>query len=86
VLQTIYNNQLQSLNNRLTLTIAYLTIIGTAILVPNTLATVMGNSVFDIGPKDLGWYLVMMIGSTGIATWLTYWWVKKRGLITSKMD
>ena len=86
VLQSIYNNQLQSLNNRLALLMTYLTIIGTAVLVPNTLATIMGNSVFDIGPKDLWWYLIMMIGATAAATWLVYWWVKKRGWIPKKMD
>jgi magnesium transporter len=86
VLQSIYNNQLQNLNNRLALLMSYLTIIGTAVLVPNTLATMLGNSVFDIGPKDLGWYLALMIGSTVIATGLVYWWVKRRGWIPKKMD
>ena len=86
VLQTIYNNQLQNLNNRLALLMTYLTIIGTAVLVPNTLATALGNSVFDIGPKDLWWYLVLMIGSTVLATGLVYWWVRKRGWIPRKMD
>jgi len=86
VLQSIYNNQLQNLNNRLALLMSYLTIIGTAVLVPNTLATMLGNSVFDIGPKDLGWYLVLMIGSTVVATGLVYWWVKRRGWIPKKME
>jgi magnesium transporter len=86
VLQSIYNNQLQNLNNRLALLMTYLTIIGTAVLVPNTLATMLGNSVFDIGPKDLRWYLVLMIGSTVLATGLVYWWVRRRGWIPRKMD
>lgn len=86
VLQSIYNNQLQSLNNRLALLMTYLTIIGTAVLVPNTLATMMGNSVFDIGTKDLWWYLIMMIGSTIVATGLVYWWVRRQGWIPRKMD
>ena len=86
VLQSIYNNQLQSLNNRLALLMTYLTIIGTAVLVPNTLATIMGNSVFSVGPKDLWWYLLMMIGATVAATWLVYYWVKKKGWIPRKMD
>ncbi|MFH1054496.1 MAG: CorA family divalent cation transporter [Candidatus Altiarchaeota archaeon] len=42
VLQTIYNNQLQMLNNRLAFLATWLAIIGTAILVPNTLATIYG--------------------------------------------
>src|SRR3989338_9746880 len=41
VLQSIYNNQLQVLNNKLAMVVTYLTIIGTAVLVPNTIATVM---------------------------------------------
>lgn len=86
VLQSIYNNQLQNLNNRLALLMSYLTIIGTAVLVPNTLATMLGNAVFDIGPKDLGWYLALMIGSTVVATGLVYWWVKRRGWIPKKME
>jgi magnesium transporter len=86
VLQSIYNNQLQNLNNRLALLMTYLTIIGTAVLVPNTLATMMGNAVFSIGPRDLGWYLVLMIGSTVIATGLVYWWVKRQGWLPKKMD
>ncbi len=84
-LQTIYSNQLQNLNNRLALLMTYLTIIGTAVLVPNTLATMLSNAVFDIGPKDIGWYLVLMIGSTVVATGLVYWWVRRQGWIPRKM-
>lgn len=86
VLQSIYNNQLQSLNNRLALLMTYLTIIGTAVLVPNTLATMLGNAVFNIGPGDLWWYLILMVGSTVVATFLVYMWVKKQGWIPKKMD
>ncbi len=86
VLQSIYNNQLQNLNNRLALLMTYFTIIGTAVLVPNTLATILGNTVFDIGPKDLGWYLALMIGSTVVAAGLVYWWVRRRGWIPRRMD
>ncbi len=85
-LQSIYNNQLQSVNNRLSYVITYLTILGTAILVPNTLATILSNPVFDIGPKDQIWYWPLMIGATALATFLVYWWVRKRGLIPKKMD
>lgn len=86
VLQTIHNNELQNLNNRLALLMTYLTIIGTAVLVPNTLATILGNSVFSIGPEGLGWYLALMIGSTVVATLLVYLWVRKLGWIPKKMD
>jgi magnesium transporter len=86
VLQSIYNNQLQLLNNRLSLVITYLTIIGTAFLVPNTIATIMGNSLFELGPGDKGWYIALMIGSTIVSTLLAYWWVKKRGWLPGKKD
>lgn len=86
VLQSIYNNQLQNLNNRLALVLTYLTIIGTAVLVPNTLATMLGNAVFDIGPKDLGWYLALMIGSTVAATIASYWFVRRKGWLPKKPD
>jgi magnesium transporter len=86
VLQSIYNNQLQSLNNRLALLMTYLTIIGTAVLVPNTIATMLGNSVFNIGPGDMWWYLILMVGSTALATWLVYRWVKRKGWLPKKID
>lgn len=86
VLQSIYNNQLQVLNNRMALIMTYLTVLGTAVLVPNTLATIFGNSAFAMGPDDLIWYIPLIIISTVVATWLTFWWVKKRGWIPRKMD
>jgi magnesium transporter len=84
VLQSIYNNQLQNLNNRLALIMTYLTIIGTAVLVPNTLATILGS--FNVGVEDLFWYIPLMVGSTVLATWVVYYWVKKRGWIPGKLD
>jgi magnesium transporter len=86
VLQSIYNNQLQSLNNRLMLFTTYLTIVGTAVLVPNTIATVMGNSAFAMDPGDRWWYILLIIGSTLLSTALVYWWVRKKGWIPRKMD
>jgi magnesium transporter len=84
VLQSIYNNQLQALNNRMAMVMTYLTIIGTAVLVPNTLATILGNSAFEMGPKDIGWYWALLVGSTVVATALAYWWVKRRGWLPKK--
>ena len=81
VLQSIYNNQLQVLNNRLALVVGWLTLLGTAVLVPNTLATVFGNAAFEMGPEDKGWFSVLLIASTVFSTWLAYWWVKKKGLL-----
>jgi magnesium transporter len=85
VLQSIYNNQLQALNNRMAMVMTYLTIIGTAVLVPNTLATILSNSAFAMEPKDVGWYWALLVGSTVVATALAYWWVKRRGWLPKKV-
>jgi magnesium transporter len=86
VMQSIYNNQLQILNNKLALLVAYLTVIGTAVLVPNTLATALSNPAFQMGPQDAGWYSALLVGSTLISTLVAYWWVKSKGLLPSKAD
>ena len=86
VLQSIYNNQLQVLNNKLAMVVTYLTIIGTAVLVPNTIATVMSSSAFALGPQDAGWYLAFLTISTIIAIAVSYIWVKKMGWIPQKPD
>jgi magnesium transporter len=86
VLQSIYNNQLQILNNRLALVMTWLTILGTAVLVPNTLATVFSNPAFNMGPQDKTWYSLLLIFSTIFATWAAYWWIKKKGLMPFKVD
>ena len=86
VLQTIYNNQLQTLNNRLALVMTWLTILGTAVLVPNTLATVFSNSAFSMGPEDRVWYILFLIIMTIISTWVSYWWIKKKGLFPFRID
>ncbi|MCE8422301.1 MAG: hypothetical protein J5U17_04570 [Candidatus Methanoperedens sp.] len=86
VLQSIYNNQLQILNNRLALVMTWLTVLGTAVLVPNTLATVFSNPAYNMGPQDRIWYSVLIVGSTVIATWASYWWIKKKGLMPERID
>jgi magnesium transporter len=86
VMQSIYNNQLQGLNNRIALVMTYLTIVGTAVLVPNTIATVLGNSVFDITPGDRWWYLIMMVGATAVSTFGVWWWIKRMGWLPKKPD
>lgn len=86
VLQSIYNNQLQILNNRLAFVMTWLTILGTAVLVPNTLATIFSNPAFNMGPDDKIWYSILLIVSTIVATWLAYWWVKKKGLLPFRTE
>ena len=86
VLQSIYNNQLQVLNNRMAMIMTYLTILGTAVLVPNTLATVFGNTAFAMTPGDRGWYVTLLVGSTILATGLAFWWARRSGWFPKKMD
>ena len=85
VIQSIYNNQLQVLNNKLAMLVAYLTVIGTAVLVPNTIATAMSSPAFNLTPQDEGWYLALLIGSTIISTAVAYWWVKAKGLLPDQV-
>ncbi|MCX8197184.1 MAG: CorA family divalent cation transporter [Candidatus Micrarchaeota archaeon] len=80
VLQSLYNNQLQILNNKLSMVVAYLTIIGTAVLVPNTLGTVLGPP-FSWTEQDIGWYSALMIGSTVISTIISWVAIDKLGFL-----
>lgn len=86
VLQSIYNNQLQLTNNRITMIITYLTLVGTAILVPNTLATILANTAFDMTPDDMGWYVALLVGSTVVSTGAVYWWMKRSNLFQRRVD
>ena len=86
VMQSIYNNQLQLLNNRLAMLVGYLTIIGTALLVPNTIATVASGPFFEFGPKDEIWYIGVLIISTILATVVAWFVVRKMGLLPKSPD
>jgi len=81
VLQTIYNNQLQAMNNRIALLMTYLTVLGTAVLVPNTLATILSNSAFAMTEKDTGWYITLLVVATLISTILAFLWVRNFGIM-----
>jgi len=75
VMQSIYNNQLQNLNNRFALVTAYLTVLGTAFLVPNTIATIAGSGIMGGTMGEQWWYLPLLILSTVIATLASFLWV-----------
>ncbi|HEY3422827.1 MAG TPA: CorA family divalent cation transporter, partial [Methanocellaceae archaeon] len=82
VMQSIYNNQLQTLNNRFALVTAYLTVLGTAALVPNTIATIAGSGIFMDGHAQPVWYVPLLVISTVAATaasllWVMHVWKKK---------
>jgi len=86
VLQGIYNNQLQIINNRMALVLTWMTILGTAFLVPNTIATAMGNTAYNLQPSDAGWYTGMLVASTAIATAGAWVILKWKGLLPKKVD
>ena len=78
---TISNNRLTVLNNRFAKLVAYLTLIGTVLLIPNTMATMLGNSVWVFGPESMGVYLTLFIGATVVGTIVMWYWMKKSGLL-----
>lgn len=83
VLQSIYNNQLQQLNNRLAMVVAWLTILGTVILVPNTIATLLGPITSYSGQAFWN-YLIGAAVLTGGATFMSWRYVRRQGLIVVK--
>jgi magnesium transporter len=86
VLQGIYNNQLQIINNRMALVLTWATILGTAFLVPNTIATALGNTAYDLKPSDAWWYSIMLILSMVVSTLFSWWFLKKKGLLPETVD
>jgi len=85
VLQTIYNNQLQILNNRLAFIATWLGILATAGLVPNTLATIFGiGKINDL--IDWPMILFILISSTLLCTYLMYLLFKKKKWLTQKLE
>jgi magnesium transporter len=78
VMQSIYNNQLQQLNNRMSFVITWLTVLGTAVLVPNTLATVFGAWPGGTPIADPRAYFAVMAGSTLVSTIAAWLWVRRR--------
>lgn len=75
VMQSIYNNQLQTMNNRFALVTAYLTVLGTAALVPNTIATIAGSGVMEGTMAAQWWYIPMLVATTVTATLVSLLWV-----------
>ncbi len=78
---TIANNQLTKMNNRFAMLAAYLAIVGTALLIPNTIATMLGNSVWVYGPSDFGLYITLIIGATIVGSLIMWFWIKRQDLL-----
>ena len=84
VLQSIYNNQLTILNNRMASIAIWLAILGTAFIVPNTIATILGTAIGE----HLEWYTQLwIIGiSTILSVIVAYWFVKQKGFLPPKVE
>jgi magnesium transporter len=67
------------------LVITWLTILGTAVLVPNTLATIFGFA-FGIDQSTLLWTMLVLVIATLNATLLAYWWVMRRVNLPANAD
>jgi magnesium transporter len=81
------NNRLTATNNRLTMLGAFLAILGAGFIVPNTIATVFSQTnIFTFSPKDMSWYIALILTSTVITLGLVYWWVRRIGLLPSISD
>lgn len=78
VLQSIYNNQLTMLNNRMSYVVSLFTVLGTAVLVPNTIATI-GPEAFGMNNRDPAWLasLGVLTLFSAVAAWvLTRRWLR----------
>jgi len=84
VLQSIYNNQLQVLNNKLAFVATWLAILGTAVLVPNTLATVFGIPTIA---EHFSWQAVavILVVSSILSGALMYWFMGRKGWIPDRI-
>ncbi|HUR68892.1 MAG TPA: CorA family divalent cation transporter [Candidatus Thermoplasmatota archaeon] len=81
VMQSIYNNQLAVLNNRMNFVITWLTVLGTAVLVPNTIATVFAAWPGGTPVTDPRVYLMIMLAATLASTLWAWMWVRRKAPI-----
>lgn len=73
ILQNVQGNLLQEMNNKIALVAAYMTVIGSVIFVPNTLATVLSSINSSAG--RLWWYTPLVAISTMGSTIIAFLWV-----------
>ena len=85
VLQALYSNQLMIVNNRMVLALTWMTVLGTSLLVPNTLATIFAYVIgldFDI----MIWSVLVIIMATATMSSLAYWWTKSWTVVPRSPD
>ena len=77
MLQTMFQANLQSVSNLMTSVLLWLTIFGTAILLPNTLATIFGIPYLPIDPSGNSWIWIaaLLVLSSVLGTWIVYYYV-----------
>jgi magnesium transporter len=71
-MQDYYQIRLLRMNNILSFASTWLGILGTIFLVPNTIATAMSASSFNLGPSDAWWYTILLVVSTIVSSIITY--------------
>jgi magnesium transporter len=85
VLQALYSNQLLIVSNRMVLALTWMTVLGTALLVPNTLATIFAYVIgldFDL----MIWSVLVIIMATATMSSLAYWWTKSWTVVPRSPD
>lgn len=84
-MQDYYNIHLLRFNNILSFVTTWLGVLGTMFLVPNTIATGMANSAFDLGPQDALWYTIMLVTATLVSCGLVYFAISRFWRLTMDM-
>lgn len=84
VLQSIYNNQLQILNNKMSMIAVWMGVLGAAFIVPNTIATVFGTPIAE--HVDWRTQLIILVLSTLFSGFLAYYIFRKKGLVPPKAE
>ena len=85
ILQALYANQLLMVNNRMILAFTWITVLGTALLVPNTLATIFGYALF-LDFDLMIWSLAVILLATATMSTLAYWWTKSWTVVPRSPD
>ncbi|MGD0816969.1 MAG: CorA family divalent cation transporter [Methanomassiliicoccales archaeon] len=85
VLQALYNNQLLIINNRMVLALTWMAVLGTALLVPNTLATIFSYAI-GLDFTLMIWSLLVILMATTTMSALAYWWTKSWTVVPRSPD
>jgi Mg2+ and Co2+ transporter CorA len=81
-MQDYYQIRLVRMNNVLSFASTWLGILGTIFLVPNTLATAMSVSSYNLGPGDAWWYTILLIVATALSSVATFLVIRKMWDVT----